>query len=270
MLPHSQQQQNLRNIRRLAPISPLFALRFGRLGRQGVSREKFTAQSNQSGFTIIEALFAIIVVTILMAAVAPVLVLATANRVQGRRVETAVNAAKSYIDLVRTNPDLAPPINTSNNANASSAQYFANRVNPPNSSGFLRCDANQYCTVPVGNAVSSVFCIDGNGDSKCTNDNFKDMLVQAAGYQPKLDTTPSISNTERAKQGYVLSIRVYRADAFKDGSALQKSNNQTKAQARTNTAGLGNRKAPLVEMTTQIVTSDTKYQDLCDRIGGCQ
>jgi prepilin-type N-terminal cleavage/methylation domain-containing protein len=64
----------------------------------------------QSGFTIIECLLAIILVSILLTAIAPVIALSVATRVQARRVEQATQAAKSYIDGVRAGK-ITPPQN---------------------------------------------------------------------------------------------------------------------------------------------------------------
>jgi hypothetical protein len=65
-----------------------------------------------------------------------------------------------------------------------------------------------------------------------------------------------------------LGVRVYRADAFKDSEALKRSSSDPliKAEAKTVTSGLGDRKAPLVETTTEIVTNETTYSDLCARL----
>jgi prepilin-type N-terminal cleavage/methylation domain-containing protein len=62
---------------------------------------KLFAQSSESGFTIIESLVAILVASILLAAIAPVLVISTATRVQARRIELATQAAKAFVDGVR-------------------------------------------------------------------------------------------------------------------------------------------------------------------------
>ncbi|MFN6070099.1 MAG: prepilin-type N-terminal cleavage/methylation domain-containing protein, partial [Pseudanabaena sp.] len=43
--------------------------------------------SNQSGFSLLEALMAILVVSILMTAILPMIILSTATRVQSRRVD---------------------------------------------------------------------------------------------------------------------------------------------------------------------------------------
>ena len=68
--------------------------------------------NNQAGFTIIESLMAIIVISILMVGIAPVLALSVANRVQARRVELATGAAKSYVDGIRSGSIAPPPITT--------------------------------------------------------------------------------------------------------------------------------------------------------------
>ena len=63
---------------------------------------KIPPTSGESGFTIIESLIALVVVAILMVAIAPVIVFSTATRVQSRRIELGTQAAKSYIEGVRT------------------------------------------------------------------------------------------------------------------------------------------------------------------------
>ncbi|NEQ22782.1 MAG: prepilin-type N-terminal cleavage/methylation domain-containing protein [Microcoleus sp. SIO2G3] len=230
-------------------------------------QRKDTTRCNQSGFTLIESLMAIIVVAILLAAITPVIVLAVANRVQAKRVEQATNAAKTYIDAVRSGAVDAPPIND--------AVRPLNQINPPGT-GALNCTANAYCTVPAATAGYQVFCVDGDGlpagTPACTTDSLKDMIVQASGYQDNAST--ATTNATKAISGYKLGIRVYRADAFKDaGRTLTTAGAGAKEQA-TVTAGNGltSRQAPLVEMTTEIVTDKTKYTDLCSRIntsGSC-
>lgn len=73
-----------------------------------LKKQQQKTSCSDSGFTIIESLVAIIVVAILLTAIAPVLVMSTATRVQARRVELATQAAKSFIDGVRTGAIAAP------------------------------------------------------------------------------------------------------------------------------------------------------------------
>ena len=64
--------------------------------------------SSQSGFTIMECLIAVVVVSVLMAAIAPVIALAVSTRVQSRRVELATQAARAYIDSITSGAISAP------------------------------------------------------------------------------------------------------------------------------------------------------------------
>jgi len=220
-------------------------------------QKRYSAQSSQAGFTLIEALLAIIVVTIMMIAIAPAIVLSVATRVQAKRLELGTAAAQSYVDGVRSGTIPAPTL----------ADIPLKNIDPP-PGGSLSCQdpdglgsRSFYCTDPPG-----LYCIDNDDTAGCNDNSFKDMIIQASGYHPTAPATPTPTDADK---GYQLGIRVYRADAFRDSTALKKSDEDTKNEASTFTAGAGDRKAPLVEMTTEISTSKTKYGDLCERQGGC-
>jgi prepilin-type N-terminal cleavage/methylation domain-containing protein len=205
----------------------------------------------EGGFTIIESLVAILVVSILLAAIAPVLSLSVATRVQSRRIELATQAAKSYIDAVKTKK-IAAPLETG--ASTTLTAYSA-----PTATGTLTCDANSLCTVPTG---SSLYCIDFDGSNSCENTSVTDMIVQ--GFRYNLAN----SNSNDPAKGYALGVRVYRADAFKDSTDLLQSTSLPNNKQSTFTGGVGQRKAPLVEITTDINDTVPKYSDLCTRIKG--
>ncbi|MBD2301423.1 hormogonium polysaccharide secretion pseudopilin HpsB [Nostoc sp. FACHB-190] len=208
--------------------------------------------SDESGFTIIESLVALLVAAILLTAIAPVLVMSTATRLQSRRVELATQAAKTYIDGVQART-IDPPAET--NTTPSGVP----------TAGSLTCDANKYCIVPATPA-NNLFCIDGNTDGKCTSDNSRDFVIQAFRYNKA---------TTDATAGYQLEIRVYRADGFRDSSELKRNapkdpkDTPQKVTQKTFAEGLGDRKAPLLEITTDIVTGQPSYNNLCLRMGGC-
>ncbi|MDZ8109992.1 MAG: hormogonium polysaccharide secretion pseudopilin HpsB [Nostoc sp. DedQUE12a] len=211
------------------------------------------AHYREGGFTIIESLVAILVVSILLVAIAPVLSLSVATRVQSRRVELATQAARSYIDAVKTKK-IAAPVETG--ASTTLTAYSA-----PTATGTLTCSANSPCTVPTG---SSLYCIDFDGTNGCENTSTTDMVVQAFRYNA------ANSNSNDAAKGYALGVRVYRADAFKESTTLLKSTSLPNNKQATFTGGVGQRKAPLVEMTTDINDTVPKYSDLCARYtGGC-
>ena len=226
---------------------------------------KKTPPNNQAGFTIIESLMAIIVISILMVGIAPVLALSVANRVQARRVELGAIAAKSYLDGIRTGSIAPPPVNTK-----TLDQIPAPSVNSPtcdNSTENITRDpevANDPKDIYYCNTTSTeyyLYCVDGTADGSCNNDNFKDMIVQVFGYQP----ADPLGGSTNADNGYELGVRVYRADAF-DGRTLKTAQQGTKV-ASANTGGTGltaTNVAPLVEMTTEVVGEDTNLSDLCE------
>lgn len=206
-------------------------------------KHKHPHPSSQSGYTILESLMAIVVVTVLMVAVAPLLAFSFATRVQAKRVELGSKAANTYIDAVRSGAVPPPTLTT--------------QTDPPTSAGSLTCDAGQVCTSPVGH----LYCVDNDSDGKCTLPNdptpgkgLMDMIVQGVAINTFDGAT--------LDDGYQLIVRVYRSDAFKDSSPLQ----QGKLQS---TKGLGNPKVPLSEITTEITTqigSKTTFQDIEDRL----
>lgn len=221
-------------------------------------------RSREGGFTIIESLVAILVVAILLVAIAPVLSLSVATRVQSKRIELATQAAKSYIDGVKTKKILAPSgPTTATTLTATTA---------PTATGTLTCTTtstptgvtpveSKFCsdtTLPTG----ALYCVDFDGSGTCENTSVTDMVVQ--GFRPSNSTSTA---------GYALGVRVYRADAFALSSTTLSRNNASgnneKVTQATFTGGAGQRKAPLVEMTTDINDTVPKYSDLCTRYGGC-
>ncbi|KAB8318780.1 type II secretion system protein [Tolypothrix campylonemoides VB511288] len=208
-----------------------------------IHQKQQASASNQSGFTIIESLVAIVVVGILLAAIAPVIVLSVATRVQARRVEMATDAAKTYIDGVRSRTIPPPPITDTTDS-------LGNYPAPP--VGTLTCNtANAYCSAPATN----LYCVDGDADgSGCTMSSIRDFIIQAL----RRNTTSTTS-----QDTYQLRIRIYRADAFaNDGGNL--TIEPTKQLIFTNKAS--DRKAPLLETTTEISSKVTTFSDFCTRL----
>jgi prepilin-type N-terminal cleavage/methylation domain-containing protein len=200
-------------------------------------------KSKQGGFTIVESLMAIVVVSILLAAIAPVIALSVANRVQAKRIESASQAARSYIDGVR--------IGTISSPLAPATKTELKDYGPPASSRSFNCPTNSYCTDSgaVSTTATKLYCIDFDGDGNCKHTSNKDMVIQA------------FRDTDSSLTGYALGIRVYRADAF-NGATLNKG-----AQQNSFTGGIGRKDIPLVEMTTEINNVVPKYGELCNRIG---
>ena len=185
------------------------------------------SKSRDGGYTIIESLVAMIVVSVLMIAIAPVMAYSVATRVQARRVELATQAARTYIDALRTGA--IKPLDPEFPAAGAAA------------------------AAPT--SLDNLYCVDLDENPGCTN---KDFRVQGVRQSVSTD------DLEAKKAGYALTVRVYRADAtgpFTDTSQSIVG------------AGLGNPKAPLVVMNTEIPPAPeggaSSYRSLCARTEGC-
>jgi prepilin-type N-terminal cleavage/methylation domain-containing protein len=231
----------------------------------------------QSGFTIIECLLAIILVSILLTAIAPVIALSVATRVQARRVEQATQAAKSYIDGVRAGI-ITPPQNIvlvkQDKTNETNNSLFAGAPGAAAPTGAASWDClpdnannpnNSYCQTPAGTAV--VYCIGLDDTPGCSSGSSRDFIIQpfrsvvpdASGAAPDL--------SDDGSKGYLLGVRVYRADALDGSITLQTAKPVNNVRAAAYTGGAGNRSLPLVEMTTEIRGGRTGYSSFCDRLG---
>jgi prepilin-type N-terminal cleavage/methylation domain-containing protein len=193
------------------------------------------SQSRDAGYTIIESLVAMIVVSVLMIAIAPVMAFSVATRVQARRVELATQAARTYIDALRTGA-----------------------IKPQNEDEFPAADAALIPAAPA--SVDNLYCVSLDENNVCNKSNGNtDFRVQGVR-QSRI----TANNLEAKKAGYALTVRVYRADAT---SPLTPTGQSIVG------AGLGNPKAPLVEMDTEIPPAPeggaSPYRSLCARTDGC-
>ncbi|MCC5602194.1 hormogonium polysaccharide secretion pseudopilin HpsB [Nostoc favosum] len=207
----------------------------------------YNTQSSESGFTIIESLVAILLVTILLTAIAPVLVISTGTRVQARRVELATEAAKAFIDAIKSKTISDPAItvtlapSTTRNVSSSTSDYLVSTEKAPTTA-----------------TKNTLYCFNKNGslaNPSCTSDLFYIQAIRVA-----------VTSDADKGQSYRLGVRVYRSDA--EFGSLTAGRDGKKAA--TFSGGLGDRKAPLVEITTEIVRGQPSYSALCDRLGGCQ
>ena len=194
------------------------------------------SQSRDGGYTIIESLVAMIVVSVLMIAIAPVMAFSVATRVQARRTELATQAARTYIEALRTGA-----------------------LKQTGIKGFPVKDTSLPPTgiAPApGGSSDDLYCVDLDEKLGCAGS--KEFFVQGAWRNPTNPTDPT-------KTGYELTVRVYRADGFTGGTM------KTEQQSVANSA-LGDPKAPLVVMKTQIPpTTDggaSAYRSLCARLPG--
>jgi prepilin-type N-terminal cleavage/methylation domain-containing protein len=202
------------------------------------------SDSRNGGYTIIESLVAMIVVSVLMIAIAPVMAFSVATRVQARRVEQATQAATAYINALRVGA-IKP-------GNPSPTPFPAKDTSVPPAA-----------PAPPQNSAA-LYCVDLDKNGVCTDDN-KDFYIQ--GFWRN---APNNATTDPTPTGYELTVRVYRSDVFSSSSP---GTIKTEQQSVAN-SGLGDPKAPLVVMKTEIPPttqgSSSPYRSLCDRTKGCK
>jgi len=219
-----------------------------------------------------ESLMAIVVVAILVTSIAPMIVLAVATRVQARRVELATQAAWTYIDGLTAqttpHPNHAVEINP--------ATTFVATIPPATPMTDLGgCTSLAPLYPYCQNSVTwSLYCVDLDEESGCSTNSIKDMVIQAFRSTTNTDYANLADDAERqadGRRGYLVSVRVYRADAFSDNDELKSvGSHPTEVTGRQITSGLGLRKVPLIEVTTEIPAEyGAVYSNLCERIGGC-
>jgi len=203
-----------------------------------------SSKSRDGGYTIIESLVAMIVVSVLMIAIAPVMAFSVATRVQARRIELATQAARAYIDALRTGAIVGPQPGPAGRGFPSQFTDSVTQTNPP-----------------VPTASDNLYCVDLDGKdcdlNSRSNISNRVFYVQGA-WQNTLNPAPADPTTT----GYPLLVRVYRGDAA-FGSL-------TGGQQSVANSGIGDPKAPLVVMNTEIPPTTNRggsaRQSLCSRL----
>jgi prepilin-type N-terminal cleavage/methylation domain-containing protein len=246
--------------------------------KQVLKKINHSSPPPQGGYTIMESLVAMVIVAVLMSAVAPVIILSVGTRVQARRIELAAQAARSYIDAVRTR-QLDPP-----KGFAGDDMITANALtecSQVDDSGNL-----QYCTTAIVDINRGQFyCVDNDGDGKCKPESMTDMMVlgsinnivdapsdyRQAMIQANSESDKEKHATAKRELGYELSVKVYRASAFKSSVKLPQEDS---AASAVNNAGLSSRytdggeekEKPLYTGTTDISPTDNSFQKYRDRL----
>ena len=200
---------------------------------------------SQEGYTILEGLMAVVVVSVMLLAIGPVIAFSVGTRVQAKRVELATQAGKSYIDWVKAAPDA--------NAIKERAPKQTAITTAP-ATGDLTSDCTSkdgYCTT----TDKKLYCVNLDETAGCQTNSPVDMVVQPIIIIP--DAT-------KPEKGYGMQVRVYRANSFAPGVTLQ---SPTKSDSLTTNA-LGNRGLPLVMMKTEVLPSGATFENLRDRLQG--
>ena len=213
--------------------------------------------NQEAGYTILEAIIAILIVTVLMSVVAPVIGFSVGTRVSAKRIELASQAARSYLDWVKVDSCTQGNVTTTNCGRSPKRfNKVALEELPAPAVADLASDCivnGQYCTTTATNY--SIYCVDGDGDGKCSKTSMKDMIVQATSYNGDW-----LSSVPEYYKGYKLGIRVYRADAFNEQKLEILS-----PSSSVNSIG-GNRRYPLMRLTTEIAPTEDSFNNLKNRL----
>ena len=218
---------------------------------------------SQQGYTILEGLMAVVVVSVMLLAIGPVIAFSVGTRVQAKRVELATQAGKSYIDKVKSGEMKIDQLSFKTTQNS-----WQNAEPPANAS--LICDPETPtatnpnpdkimipCTTPSG-----LYCMDFDGGG-CKSDqpSVTDMVVQGIIYDP----TPA--STIATTKSYQLAVRVYRANSFGSGITLKTPTDSDRLKSNSLvTNAVGDRTQPLVIMTAEVLPTTGTFGDIEKRL----
>ena len=202
-------------------------------------------ESTTQGFTLIESLVSIVVVSVLIVGIAPMMALTVASRVQARRIDQATQAARAYVDGVRGG---AIPI----------PKKFAK----PLPATPLK-DGDFPATVltiayPSDNTDTGIR-VDTNNNGFSVNDP-QDLIIMPVRNNGPLVTATDLDRLQ--KQGFEMIVRVYRADSFSGANPPTQVTATESIFTNTN----GARNYPLVVVRAEVVPSQSTRLDLEGRI----
>lgn len=218
----------------------------------------------EAGFTLMDALVAMLIVSIVMVAITPPVFMATASRVQQRKAQQALQLAQGEIDRVRTlvergtyTPADLPPVvdNVATAAAASSMIGQRRSVNPTcNTYTGTQVGATQFLPIDVSGILTTP-------NNACPQPGFLLQSVRTAG--------PGEANN--MPMGFRMAVRVY---AYTPSLEQNFGTLRTDRAPLSFTTGLGQQtRQPLAVLYSTIVRNDSStslqnYQTLCTN-GGC-
>ncbi|NKB18891.1 MAG: type II secretion system protein [Pseudanabaena sp. CRU_2_10] len=214
----------------------------------------------QSGFTLIESIMAVVVLGILLSAIAPMVALSVAARVQARRVDQATQAGRLYTEGVRGGTIAVSNFPTTLLPAALATAPYFNDIPSPNSPGGITLSFPADCN----NVDVPGICVDSNSNGFSTSDP-QDLVIQ-----PMRTGGTGAANLENLnRRGFDLGVRVYRADAFASAIALYKgSEPECSFSKLTFRSTSGVKQCPLVVMSAEVfpTISGDNFDEIKTRI----
>ena len=225
--------------------------RLGQVLKGTSSQTKFS-----SGFTLIESLVAIVVISITLVAITPPIFWATGTRVQNRRAEQALALAQGEIDRVRAEVERSGSTAVTDlPASAGATSVFATYEGPAPTAAWSKMRStnpskNTAEVVTAGEArfpaANQYIPVDTDGDGTA------DFLVQVFRDTGVCDSTPTPCAATDVPRIFNMTVRVYSAIA--KGSTLAKLENRR--ASLTGTTGTKQAKdRPLAVLSSQVARS---------------
>ncbi|NET73207.1 MAG: hypothetical protein F6K62_20415 [Sphaerospermopsis sp. SIO1G2] len=111
--------------------------------------------------------------------------------------------------------------------------------------------------MPPPSSANELYCVDKSGIVYHTNCENSKFYIQAG----------RIVQSTKKNDGYRLAIRVYRADINFSKPVKINTGSEIRKTASPIAATIGDKQAPLIEITTDIANQNTKFYALCQRLG---
>ncbi len=227
--------------------------------------------SSEAGYTILESIIAILVVTVLMVAVSPMIVFATATRIQAKRIQLATQAAKTYITTVKANPTEEAP--SDDNVQPEKDVPFDAPDN---------ADIDSICSEDVVGESGYcqgelLYCVSFDEEPGCQTNSVVDMVIQPIITEPFAPTVDDQSGNADpdlpdVSRGYGLAVRVYRASAFGGEEDLLREDQDGRTEDQAVVSLLGRSQLPLFQTQTYIPPRGggaNQFDNYCDILKGC-
>lgn len=162
-------------------------------------------KQSEKGLTLLETLVGILIITLVLAASTPPILIATASRIQNRRAEQAIQIAQQEVDKVRlimerddsTNEELPPAVTgkTRNNINTVNA-------------------ANSICTTCTYDSYAAINQFKRTGD-------FLVQVFREPGIKETDIATPDPTGGQDRVMAFRIGVRVYSKVAEANLSSLE-------------------------------------------------
>lgn len=207
----------------------------------------------EQGFTLLESLMGMVVISIVVVAITPPIFLTVATRVQNRRAEQAMQLAQGEVDRVRVLMEQGSKSNLPAVASGLSNDITSGST-PTTLSTTIKSNNTSCSNLDTGTQVAAnkALRVDINRDCQ------PDFLVQTF----RDDGTKVIVGGNEVPIVFRMGVRVYAAMAKDNLNNLEKSC----ASLKLTTGEGGQRKRPLAAMYTTVARSDsttvslTKYK----------